>query len=211
MLYVGRFLAALALGTTLVGAGLPSVASAQSQAQKEQAKTAETAAPASQTKAATPVAEPDSVTENTVTVGGQKIAYRAVAGTITVGSTDAVDAMLGLDGRWLPDTGMTPPDPAKPDEAPAYKTIFGNAVVEICRQNPKVVGITAAMPDGTGLTMLQKEMPERFFDVGIAEQHAVTFAAGLATTGYIPIAAIYSTFLQRAYDQVIHDCAIPKL
>jgi len=113
--------------------------------------------------------------------------------------------------------GVTPFDkitgisPKKPNEAPAYTTIFGNAVVEICKQNPKVVGITAAMPDGTGLTMLQTQMPERFFDVGIAEQHAVTFAAGLATMGYVPIAAIYSTFLQRAYDQVVHDCAIQKL
>lgn len=96
-------------------------------------------------------------------------------------------------------------------EPVAYTTIFGEALVEICKMNPKVVGITAAMPDGTGLTLLQTEMPERFFDVGIAEQHAVTFAAGMATEGYIPVAAIYSTFLQRAFDQVVHDCAIQKL
>jgi len=113
--------------------------------------------------------------------------------------------------------GVTPFDkitgisPKKPNEAPAYTSIFGGAVVELCKQNPKVVGITAAMPDGTGLTMLQTEIPERFFDVGIAEQHAVTFAAGMATAGYIPIAAIYSTFLQRAFDQVVHDCAIQNL
>lgn len=94
---------------------------------------------------------------------------------------------------------------------PAYTTIFGKALVEVCKQNPKVIGITAAMPDGTGLTILQKEMPERFFDVGIAEQHAVTFAAGMATEGYIPVVAIYSTFLQRAYDQIIHDVAIQNL
>jgi 1-deoxy-D-xylulose-5-phosphate synthase len=81
----------------------------------------------------------------------------------------------------------------------------------LCKVNPKVVGITAAMPDGTGLMMLQKEMPDRFFDVGIAEQHAVTFAAGMATEGYIPVVAIYSTFLQRAFDQVVHDCAIQGL
>ncbi len=99
----------------------------------------------------------------------------------------------------------------KGNEPPAYTTLFGQAMVEICRQNPKVVGITAAMPDGTGLTILQKAMPERFFDVGIAEQHAVTFAAGLATEGYIPVAAIYSTFLQRAFDQVVHDCALQNL
>ncbi len=94
---------------------------------------------------------------------------------------------------------------------PAYTDVFGEAMVDICRMNPKVVGITAAMPDGTGLIHLNREMPERFFDVGIAEQHAVTFAAGMATEGYIPVAAIYSTFLQRAFDQVVHDCALQHL
>lgn len=97
------------------------------------------------------------------------------------------------------------------DTPPAYTTIFGEALVEIAKQNPKVVGITAAMPDGTGLNILQKEMPERFYDVGIAEQHAVTFSAGMATEGYTPVAAIYSSFLQRAFDQIIHDVAIQKL
>ena len=113
--------------------------------------------------------------------------------------------------------GVTPFDkitgisPKKSNELPSYTTVFGEALVEICRNNPKVVGITAAMPDGTGLTLLQTVMPERVFDVGIAEQHAVTFSAGLATQGYIPVAAIYSTFLQRAFDQIVHDCAIQKL
>ncbi|MEK6570485.1 MAG: 1-deoxy-D-xylulose-5-phosphate synthase, partial [Bacteroidota bacterium] len=105
-------------------------------------------------------------------------------------------------------TGMSA---KKADGPPAYTKVFGKAVVELAKQNPKIVGITAAMPDGTGLDQLQKEMPERFFDVGIAEQHAVTFAAGLATQGYVPIAAIYSTFLQRAYDQIIHDVAVQSL
>ncbi len=105
-------------------------------------------------------------------------------------------------------TGVAPKNPNAP---PAYTTILGKALVEICKQNPKVVGITAAMPDGTGLVALQKEMPERFFDVGIAEQHAVTFAAGMATEGYIPVTAIYSTFLQRAFDQIIHDVCIQNL
>ena len=95
--------------------------------------------------------------------------------------------------------------------AAPYTKIFGEALVEICRDNEKVVGITAAMPDGTGLDILQKAMPERYFDVGIAEQHAVTFAAGMATEGFTPVCAIYSSFLQRAYDQIIHDCAIQKL
>jgi 1-deoxy-D-xylulose-5-phosphate synthase len=95
--------------------------------------------------------------------------------------------------------------------SPAYTKIFGEALVEICKQNEKVIGITAAMPDGTGLDILQKAMPERYFDVGIAEQHAVTFAAGLASEGYTPVCAIYSSFLQRAYDQIVHDVAIQKL
>ncbi len=104
-------------------------------------------------------------------------------------------------------TGLSPKS-----TAPAtYTKIFGSAVVELCRQNPTVVGITAAMPDGTGLDILQKAMPERFFDVGIAEQHAVTFAAGMATEGYIPIVAIYSTFIQRAFDQIVHDVSLQDL
>jgi 1-deoxy-D-xylulose-5-phosphate synthase len=113
--------------------------------------------------------------------------------------------------------GVTPFDkitgisPKTNGQRPAYTDIFGKALVEICRQNMKVVGITAAMSDGTGLIQLHEEMPERFFDVGIAEPHAVTFAAGMATEGYIPVVAIYSTFMQRAFDQVVHDCAIQKL
>ena len=93
----------------------------------------------------------------------------------------------------------------------SYTSIFGKALVEICKDNSKVVGITAAMPDGTGLSYLQKTYPDKFFDVGIAEQHAVTFAAGLATEGLIPVVAIYSSFLQRAYDSIIHDVAIQNL
>jgi 1-deoxy-D-xylulose-5-phosphate synthase len=104
-------------------------------------------------------------------------------------------------------TGQSP----KKEEKPAFTTVFGRALVEICRQDKRVVGITAAMPDGTGLIHLHREMPERFFDVGIAEQHAVTFAAGMATEGFVPVVAIYSTFLQRAFDQVVHDCALQDL
>lgn len=105
-------------------------------------------------------------------------------------------------------TGKTP---QKPGSMPAYTKIFGEALVEICKMNEKVVGITAAMPDGTGMDILQKAFPQRFFDVGIAEQHAVTFAAGLASEGLIPVVAIYSTFLQRAFDQIVHDVALQKL
>jgi len=99
----------------------------------------------------------------------------------------------------------------KGDEKPSYTSIFGKALVEIVKENKKVIGITAAMPDGTGLNYLQKEFPENYFDVGIAEEHAVTFAAGLATQNIIPVVAIYSTFLQRGFDQIIHDVALQKL
>ncbi len=95
--------------------------------------------------------------------------------------------------------------------APSYTSIFGKALVEIAKQNEKVVGITAAMPDGTGMDYLQKEIPDRYFDVGIAEEHAVTFAAGMATQGIIPVVAVYSSFMQRAFDQIIHDVALQKL
>jgi 1-deoxy-D-xylulose-5-phosphate synthase len=95
--------------------------------------------------------------------------------------------------------------------APAYTRVFANALVEEARRDAKIVGITAAMPDGTGLDRMKAVFPDRVFDVGIAEQHAVTFAAGLATEGYRPFCAIYSTFLQRGYDQLVHDVAIQNL
>ena len=99
---------------------------------------------------------------------------------------------------------------AKPN-APAYTQVFADALIAEAEHDPKIVAITAAMPSGTGLDLFQKRFPERCFDVGIAEQHGVTFAAGLATQGFRPFAAIYSTFLQRAYDQVVHDVAIQSL
>jgi 1-deoxy-D-xylulose-5-phosphate synthase len=94
---------------------------------------------------------------------------------------------------------------------PSYTQAFGRTMVHLARANPKIVAITAAMCDGTGLDQFAKEFPERFYDVGIAEQHGVTFAAGLATEGFIPVVAIYSTFMQRAYDQVLHDVCLQKL
>ena len=94
---------------------------------------------------------------------------------------------------------------------PSFSKIFGDSLCEIAEKNDKIVAITSAMTDGTGLTEFAKKFPQRFFDVGIAEQHAVTFAAGLATQGIKPFVAIYSTFLQRALDQVIHDVALQKL
>ncbi|MBV8517271.1 MAG: 1-deoxy-D-xylulose-5-phosphate synthase [Acidobacteria bacterium] len=94
---------------------------------------------------------------------------------------------------------------------PTYTAVFADALIEMAKQDPKVVAITAAMPDGTGLDKFAKVFPERMFDVGIAEEHAVTFSGGLATQGMKPVAAIYSTFLQRAFDQVFHDVAIMDL
>ena len=93
----------------------------------------------------------------------------------------------------------------------SYTKIFGNALVELVNQNPKIVGITAAMPDGTGLDILKEKHPRNYFDVGIAEEHGITFAAGLATQGIIPVVAIYSSFLQRGFDQIIHDVSLQKL
>jgi 1-deoxy-D-xylulose-5-phosphate synthase len=96
-------------------------------------------------------------------------------------------------------------------QPPKYQDVFGHTIVELARQNDKIVGITPAMPSGSSLNIMMKEMPDRAFDVGIAEQHAVTLSAGLATQGLIPYCNIYSTFMQRAYDQVVHDACIQEL
>lgn len=101
--------------------------------------------------------------------------------------------------------------PAKRPKPPSYSKVFGQTLVKLCEQNSKIVGITAAMATGTGLDLLQKALPNQYIDVGIAEQHAVTLAAGMAADGLRPVAAIYSTFLQRAYDQLIHDVGIQNL
>lgn len=94
---------------------------------------------------------------------------------------------------------------------PKYQDVFGNTLVELAEMNPKIMGVTPAMPSGSSMNIMMRAMPDRAFDVGIAEQHAVTFSAGLATQGLIPFCNIYSSFMQRAYDQVIHDVAIQKL
>jgi 1-deoxy-D-xylulose-5-phosphate synthase len=99
----------------------------------------------------------------------------------------------------------------EPATAPSYTAVFAEATIDLMRQDERIVAITAAMPDGTGVSKVMKEFPHRTFDTAIAEQHAVTFAAGLATEGYKPIAAIYSTFLQRAYDQIFHDVVLMDL
>jgi 1-deoxy-D-xylulose-5-phosphate synthase len=95
--------------------------------------------------------------------------------------------------------------------APSYTKVFGECITQLAEDDPRVTAITAAMPQGTGLEIFAKRLPERFYDVGIAEQHAVTFAAGLAAEGYKPVVAVYSTFLQRAYDQIVHDVCLQNL
>lgn len=111
--------------------------------------------------------------------------------------------------KFDPATGKTHKSP--PANAPSYTSVFAKALVAEAKENPKVVGITAAMPDGTGMDVFAKHFPNRMFDVGMAEQHGVTFSAGLAAGGMVPFCAIYSTFLQRGYDQVVHDVAIQSL
>jgi 1-deoxy-D-xylulose-5-phosphate synthase len=112
-------------------------------------------------------------------------------------------------GPYDPETGNTPA--AKPGTPPNYQDVFGQTMVKLCQKDNSVVGITAAMPTGTGLKALEKAFPKHYFDVGIAEEHAVIFAAGMATMGFHPVCAIYSTFLQRAYDCIVHDVALQDL
>ncbi len=109
-------------------------------------------------------------------------------------------------GPYDPETGQT-----KPAGQLTYSEVFANTLVELARQDERIVAVTAAMPNGTGLDLFRPHHPKRYFDVGIAEEHAVLFAAGMATQGYRPVCAIYSTFLQRAFDPIVHDVALQKL
>jgi 1-deoxy-D-xylulose-5-phosphate synthase len=114
-------------------------------------------------------------------------------------------------GKFDKITGEIQKKPVEKPSAPKYQEVFGHTIVELAEQNDKIVGVTPAMPSGSSLNIMMKAMPDRAFDVGIAEQHAVTFSAGLATQGLIPFCNIYSTFMQRGYDQVIHDVCIQDL
>src|SRR5690606_23220389 len=113
-------------------------------------------------------------------------------------------------GKFDKLTGERIPAP-QGEQPPKYQDVFGLSLLELARNNPKIVGITPAMPTGSSLKFMMEAMPERAFDVGIAEQHALTLAAGMATQGQIPFCNIYSTFLQRPYDQLIHDVALQHL
>ncbi len=122
-----------------------------------------------------------------------------------------------LDSRTFHGVGANAFEPSNgskkssPGARPKFQDVFGDAMIAVAEKDPRVVGITAAMPDGTGLSKFGKRFPERYFDVGIAEAHAVCFAAGLASSGLRPVCAIYSTFLQRAYDQIVHDVVVQNL
>ncbi|GHT73830.1 1-deoxy-D-xylulose-5-phosphate synthase [Bacteroidia bacterium] len=113
-------------------------------------------------------------------------------------------------GKFNPETGKRILSPSK-DDRQLYQDVFGHTLVELAKQNDKIVGITPAMPTGCSMSFLMKEMPDRTFDVGIAEGHAVTFSAGLAKEGFLPFCNIYSSFMQRAYDNIIHDAALQNL
>jgi 1-deoxy-D-xylulose-5-phosphate synthase len=114
-------------------------------------------------------------------------------------------------GLFNKDTGEIIKIAPKSPQPPKYQDVFGHSIVELAEKNEKIMGITPAMPSGCSLNIMMEAMPDRAFDVGIAEQHAVTFSAGLATQGMVPYCNIYSSFMQRAYDQVIHDVALQKL
>ena len=109
------------------------------------------------------------------------------------------------------DTGKSVPKTKQKPQAPKFQDVFGETLTELAKKNKKIIGITPAMPSGCSLNQMMREIPDRAFDVGIAEQHAVTYSAGLSTQGFIPFCNIYSTFMQRAYDQVIHDVAMQNL
>ena len=116
----------------------------------------------------------------------------------------------GVSG-FSPDTGRPLSPPSDEPQGPGYSCAFGGALCKLAESDPRIVAITAAMPEGTGLSDFRERFPERFIDVGICEEHAVTFAAGLASRGLRPVVAVYSTFMQRAYDQIIHDVCLQKL
>jgi 1-deoxy-D-xylulose-5-phosphate synthase len=134
-----------------------------------------------------------------------------VATTKGKGYAYAEEDQVGYHAQSAFDLATGKAFPSSKPKPPSYSKVFGQTLVKICDQDPRVVGITAAMATGTGLDLLEKALPAQYFDVGIAEQHAVTMAAGMACEGLRPVCAIYSTFLQRAYDQLIHDVGIQKL
>jgi 1-deoxy-D-xylulose-5-phosphate synthase len=126
-------------------------------------------------------------------------------------SEEGNETVWHAPGLFNKDTGEIIKVVPKEPQPPRYQDVFGHTIVELAEKNPKIIGVTPAMPTGSSLNIMMKAMPDRAFDVGIAEQHAVTFSAGMATQGLIPFCNIYSSFMQRAYDQVVHDVALQNL
>ena len=148
--------------------------------------------------------------ERLKTIDGPKFLHIITTKGKGLKSAEENQVVYHAPGKFDAKTGKLAP-PSKEIGPPKYQDVFGHTIVALAEQNEKIIGITPAMPTGSSLKYMMAKFPERAFDVGIAEQHAVTLAAGMATQGLIPFCNIYSTFLQRAYDQVIHDVAIQKL
>jgi 1-deoxy-D-xylulose-5-phosphate synthase len=147
--------------------------------------------------------------KNTVLLEGPVLVH--VMTVKSKGYTPAEEDPCHYHGVGCFDISTGSPTKGSTQPPPSYTEVFGDSMVEVGEKEKRLFAITAAMPEGTGLNKFAQAFPERFLDVGIAEQHAVTFAAGLASEGFIPVVAIYSTFLQRAYDQIIHDVCLPNL
>lgn len=148
--------------------------------------------------------------EDLKTIQGAKLLHAITIKGKGMPLAEEFQTIYHAPGKFDPDTGERI-EPLVEGQPPKYQDVFGETILELARMNEKVVGITPAMATGCSLNIMAKEFPERVFDVGIAEQHAVTFAAGLASQGFVPFCNVYSTFLQRAYDQIIHDVALQKL
>ncbi len=143
-------------------------------------------------------------------IGGPKLLHIITTKGKGLKKAEEDQVLYHAPGKFVKETGDLIPGPRK-SEFPKYQDVFGHSLVELAKTNPRIIGITPAMPTGSSLKYMMEEIPERAFDVGIAEQHAVTLAAGMAADGFIPFCNIYSTFLQRAYDQLIHDVALQNL
>lgn len=151
------------------------------------------------------------VLQDLKTIQGPKLLHVVTKKGKGLKEAEKAPTLYHAPGKFDVRTGKLIPSGINLSLAPKYQDVFGKTIIELAKANPGIVGITPAMPTGCSLNMMMKKMPERVFDVGIAEQHAVTFAAGLAAEGMVPFCNIYSSFAQRAYDQIIHDVALQKL
>lgn len=152
-----------------------------------------------------------SVLQDLKTIKGPKLLHIVTTKGKGLKEAEKAPTLYHAPGKFDVQTGKIIRSGINLSLAPKYQDVFGKTIIELAKANPRIVGITPAMPTGCSLSMMMKKMPERVFDVGIAEQHAVTFAAGLAAEGMVPFCNIYSSFAQRAYDQIIHDVALQNL